>query len=62
MNRIKSPDLMSIEIYNTDGFLLTRIPWEAGQARDLKYIKDDRLFFIDMIDLCVHEYKIVEKD
>ncbi len=54
-------DLISLEVYDSDGILLQRIPWEFGNSRPLKLIKGDRMFFIDNNDMRVYEYRIVEK-
>ncbi|MCP4723700.1 MAG: 6-bladed beta-propeller [bacterium] len=53
-------DLISLEVYNSDGVFLQRIPWEFGNSRPLNYIRGDRVFFIDNNDMCIYEYRIVE--
>jgi hypothetical protein len=54
------PDLYCYEIYDENGILLQRIPWEYGSGRKLVYITGDRLFFVSSDDSCVYEYRIVE--
>ncbi len=66
-NRLKSfrtldePDFMCLEIYDNNGILLQRVPWEYGTSRELRHIENDRMFFVSWKDMCVYEYKIVEK-
>jgi len=57
-----SPDLINFEVYNSEGVLLTKIPWEFGIACRLRCIHGDRLYFTDSeYEMCVYKYKIVEK-
>ncbi|MFC1564422.1 6-bladed beta-propeller [candidate division KSB1 bacterium] len=58
-NKVKIDDLISVEVYNDNGILLQRIPWEYGHLREISYIKNDRLFCIDRSDMCIYEYKII---
>ncbi|MFC1514157.1 NHL repeat-containing protein [candidate division KSB1 bacterium] len=55
------PDLIEIEIFDDQGVLLQRIPWEYGFSRYIKLIKGFRVFAIDKNDMCIYEYQIVEK-
>jgi len=52
-----------LEVYNPEGILLTRVPSEViPSLQKLQQIHGDRVFFIDTyIQMCVYEYKIVEK-
>ncbi|MFC1514093.1 NHL repeat-containing protein [candidate division KSB1 bacterium] len=58
---LEAPDFIAYEVYDEQGVLLQRIPWEYGKARRLKYIKDDRVFFVSWPYESVYEYRIVEK-
>ena len=54
------PDLLNFEIYDTDGILLIRIPWEQGTLTSYR-IFGDRIFFLDSKkEMAVFEYKIVD--
>ncbi|MCH7783724.1 hypothetical protein IID62_11730 [candidate division KSB1 bacterium] len=55
------PDLLNFEIYDTDGILLNRIPWEQGTLTSYR-IFGDRIFFLDSKkEMAVFEYKIIDK-
>ena len=53
-------DLVKFEIYDENGVLLGKLP--VPEYYNQMRIFDDRLYLIDIsIDMCVYEYKIVEK-
>jgi hypothetical protein len=56
-NTLVEPGLVALEVYDDQGILLQRIPWEFGSARQLKHIENDRLFFTSWTDECVYEYR-----
>lgn len=56
------PDLLNFEIYDSNGILLSRIPWEYGRTRTSYRIFEDRIYFLDWIkEMAVFEYKIIDK-
>ncbi|MFC1477801.1 hypothetical protein ACFL6L_04975, partial [candidate division KSB1 bacterium] len=58
---LEVPGFICYEVYDTQGILLQRIPWEFGKGRRLKHIEGDRLFFVSWNDTAVYEYRIVEQ-
>ena len=55
------PDLLNFEVYDSNGVLLSRIPWKYGKTRTSYRIFGDRIFFLDWKkEMAVFEYKIVD--
>ena len=54
------PDLLNFEIYDTDGILLNRIPWEKGMLTSYRIFGDRILFMDSTKEMAVFEYKIVD--
>ncbi|MBN2415280.1 6-bladed beta-propeller [bacterium] len=59
-NTLEDPEFIMLEVYNRDGILLQRIPWEYGTGRQLVHIHGDRMFFTSWVDMCVYEYRIID--
>ncbi|MCH8285584.1 hypothetical protein IIB79_03560 [candidate division KSB1 bacterium] len=54
-------DLLNFELYDTNGILLNRIPWENSTTLISYQIFGDRIFFLDAKkEMAVFEYKIVD--
>ncbi|MFC1514092.1 6-bladed beta-propeller [candidate division KSB1 bacterium] len=56
------PVKISFEVYDQEGILLQRIPWDYGRERNLKHIDRDRMFFVSRENECVYEYRIIDKE
>lgn len=53
---------IAIELYDSEGVLLCKIPWGELPEGSLEGIYNDRLFILnDYEELAVYEYKIIEK-
>ena len=61
-NTLEDPEFIMLEVYDQDGILLQRIPWEYGTGRQLVHIHEDRMFFTSWVDMCVYEYRIVDSE
>lgn len=62
---LRSPEtpsnLLNFEIYDSNGILLSRIPWEFGLTRTTYRIFGDRIYFMDSTkEMAVYEYKIID--
>ncbi|MFC1730157.1 6-bladed beta-propeller [candidate division KSB1 bacterium] len=57
----QGPNIRCLEVYNSDGILLTRItPDFSTDSYDLKLIHNDRLYFIEREnEMAVFEYRII---
>ena len=55
------PDMLNFEIYDSNGILLSRIPWEQGTTQTYYRIFGDRIYFLDSKqEMAVFEYKIID--
>ena len=61
-NDEQQSDIIQFEIFNSKGILLGCIPYPVSGITEFKRIYGDRMYFVDsQKEMCVYEYKIVEK-
>ncbi|MFC1564421.1 NHL repeat-containing protein [candidate division KSB1 bacterium] len=60
-NKVPKENPFMLEVFDSDGILLCNIKPEQGIFPVKFKIYNNRLFIINALDMCVYEYKIVEK-